>query len=114
MFRTDKVNTEAFANKTSYKAAMWAGEVCNKMLKLQNEGNQFFFEGGPIKLVFKFDYDDSFEISLKSSEHSHIWFVGDVSAEVKGEWKVWCTKKDLTEFFNRFKFIPKGQFKSVV
>lgn len=114
MFRAEKVNTEAFANKTSYKAAVWAGAVCNKMLKLQNEDNQFFFESSPIDLVFKFDYDGGFEISLKSSEHSHILFVGDVSAEVKGEWKVWCTKKNLTEFFNQFKFIPKSQFKSVV
>lgn len=114
MFQSDKISPEAFANKTSYNAAKWATEVCNKMLKLQKEGNQFFFEDNPLKLVFKFDCGDGFEISLKSSEQAHILFVGDVQACVGDSWKVWCTKKDLTEFFKRFRFIPKGQFKSVV
>ena len=114
MFDQLKVNPQAFANKTSYTAAVWAGQTVNKMLALQKEGNQFFFEGTPIDLVFKIDYENLFEITLKSSGHSYTWFVGDETAEVKGEWKVWCTKKTLKQFFSQFNYIPKGSFKSII
>lgn len=114
MFNKDLVKREDFANTTSYNAAIWAGEICNKMLNVQQRNNQFFFEGEPLVVKFEFDYN-GFEISLKSDETSYVCFVGDQHhLDNDNFWKVWCTKKELTEFFKRFKFTPKAQFKSVV
>lgn len=114
MFDPSKCKREHFANTRSYEAAMWAGEMCNRMLDLKASGNTFFFEGDVIDPCFRIGYGQNFEISLELHENGYLVFVGDVQDEVKGEWKVWCTKKSLTEFFKRFKFISPGQYKSLI
>lgn len=109
-FHSVLVDEHTFANKVSYKAALWAGETVNRMMSLQNEGMQFFFEGSPITLKWKVVYSPQLEISLQAYENSYISLVGDM---YDGD-KVWCTKKSLTEFFKGFKFTPKKLFKSIV
>lgn len=113
MFNKHLVKLEDFANTTSYNAAMWAGELCNTILDTQENNHQFFFEGEPLIVKFEFDYND-FKICLRNETNSKICFVGDVHQEADGLWKVWCTKKELTEFFKSFKFTPKKEFKNVV
>ena len=111
MFDEDKVKQEWFASKNSYKAAIWAGLLCNNILEMKEQGFTFFLEGSHWVPEFKFHYNESFEIFIKDSEHCSTWIVGDVHSDVNGEWKVYCTKKELTEFFKRIKFVNPKEFK---
>lgn len=114
MFDSSKVKREDFANLFSYKAALWGGEMCNKILKLKEQGFQFFYEDSIFNCDFNFKYGEDFLIGWKTSENCTEVWCGCTHAEVAGEWKVWCSKKELTEIFKRIRFVSPKEFKSLI
>lgn len=114
MFDSTKVHREDFANLFSYKAALWLGDKCNEMIKLKEAGFIFFYEDYKINLEFNFQYGEDFLIGLKTSENSTEMWCGCTHAEVDGEWKVWCSKKELTEILKRLTVVNPKHIVKVV
>lgn len=114
MFDLSKVNHEDFANLFSYKAALWLGEKCNEMLRLKEAGFIFFYEDFKIDLEFNFNYGEDFLIGLKTSENCIESWCGDTFLEVNGKWKIWCSKKELTEILKRIRVVNPKHFIKIV
>lgn len=114
MFEANKVNREDFANIFSYKAALWLGGKCNELLKLKQQGFVFFYGESKINLDFNFKYGEDFMIGLKTSENCTSMWCGCTHAEVNGEWKVWCSKKELTEILKRITVLNPKHLTKIV
>lgn len=113
-FDATKCKREHFANIFSLKAAIWCGNICNQILDKKEKGYSFFYDGRVMNPEFKFEYGEDFTIGYKTSPNTTEVWVGFEHAGVKGEWKVWCSKKELTEILKRIKFVNPKELKSIV
>lgn len=108
------INSEMFNGVRSYGAAMWAIEICNKIINRFNAGDIVFEFENLVKPEFelRFSKNGAFEgLYLKDGEGSWVWIVGDIREEgipVIGEYntiidrlpgKIHCTKRELREYF---------------
>lgn len=111
---TKLIKPEFFVNKRSYEAALYAVEVCNKIIRRHNSGDIVFEYENLIKPEFELRFNKAgiFEgLFLKDGEGCWVWIVGDVRQDgtpIIGEYKtiigyepglIECTKREIREYF---------------
>lgn len=99
-----RIDSSLFHGDPSYKAALYAIEVCNELIDCHNSGHIVFHYDDIIKPEFelRYDKDNNFkELLLKDSERSWVCIIGDIVHEQSN--KIYCTKKEVREFFKHWK-----------
>ena len=109
-----RITTDMFDGVRSYGAAMWAIEICNRIIERYNAGDIVMSYENLVKPEFELRWYANGGLDglyLKDDEGSWTWIVGDVRGEgipVIGEFntiidslpgKIHCRKYDIREYF---------------
>lgn len=92
------INPEAFTNKRSYEAAVYAATICNRMFELSKQGHIILEYENLVKPEFRIDLDDEGNFTglvLKDGENACVMIVGDEQLNDK----IYCLKRTIREYF---------------
>ena len=107
------VTREAFHNQRSYEAALYAVQICNKMIRRSNAGDIIFEFEQLVKPEFRIDVDKDgafTDLILKDGENCYVSIVGSETMDDTPVYddgvlicympgKIYCTKREIREYF---------------
>lgn len=117
-FDTKLIPLKAFENARSYEAAVFGVEMMNSVLKLKKEGWLIMEDGKIIDPGFEVTYtENTFHAYGREydgqgkTKTCRIFFIGDVTND---EGKAYVTKKDMREWFKRYRFVRKRDIRNLL
>lgn len=98
LLSTKGITAEHFNGVRSYGAALWAIDICNKLIERANRGDIIFSYENLVKPEFELRWADNkfMGLYLKDDGDSWVQIVGD---SVEEDGRIQCRKYDLREYF---------------
>lgn len=112
LLSTKGITADQFDGVRSYGAALWAIDICNKLIERANRGDIIFSYENLVKPEFELRWDKDLFLGLylKDDEDAWVHIVGDMRSDGApiildgvvidmAPGKIHCLKKDIREFF---------------
>lgn len=109
----------AFENARSYEAAVYAVELVNEILKYMKQGYLVMDNGAIFNAGFEINYSKStfsmygFENDGNDKIGCRIFLIGHCTGGPKED-LIYCTKKEIREWFKKYRFIKKTDIKNLL
>lgn len=112
MIDRDKILKEWFHHVTAWRAALYACDQYNRLVKYYQEGYTLYDNNGEFVPEMRVSYGPrykdgpQFEVSIKAGENVWYWRIGDCRSARSG--KVYLTKKEVNIWLSEIRFLnPK-------